>query len=365
MLLAIFCTALFWNLATWWRGIPNSSSHCLIGSLIGIGVADALIVGRGAGQGVDWSQVWSVVRALLFSPVLGFIGAFILFKIAGVVIRDRRLFEPTKEGEPPKLWVRCLLILTCSGVSFAHGSNDGQKSIGLIMLTVIGVLPAHYTLNLPSGVKPAEIVQAAQAAAPLIARFGDDQKNLAVKAVDSLSQRLGDLQSLSDIPDRERSAVRDDIYRLNDELKLVAEHKQAQPPEKKQASELRGKMRRAVEYAPWWVRVLSAFCLGAGTMVGYKRIVTTIGERIGKKHLTPAQGASAELVAAGLIGTAGYSGLPVSTTHILSSGVAGTMVGAGSGMQWKTVRSMVIAWVVTLPVTVLLSAVLFWVLTQA
>ena len=365
MLLAIFLTALFWNLATWWRGIPNSSSHCLIGSLIGIGVADAIIVGRGAGQGVDWSQVWSVVRALLFSPVLGFVGAFILFKIAGVMIRDRRLFEPTKEGEPPKLWVRCLLILTCSGVSFAHGSNDGQKSIGLIMLTVIGVLPAQYTLNLHSGVKPPEVVQAAQSAASLIERYGDDQKNFAVQAAQSLSQRLGNLQALSDIPDRERSAVRDDIYRINDELKLVAEHKQAQPTEKKQASEFRGEMRGAVEYAPWWVRILSAVCLGAGTMVGYKRIVTTIGERIGKKHLTPAQGASAELVAAGLIGSAGYSGLPVSTTHILSSGVAGTMVGAGSGMQWKTVRSMVIAWVITLPVTILLSACLFWMLTRA
>jgi len=206
------------------------------------------------------------------------------------VIRDRRLFEPTKEGEPPKLWVRCLLILTCSGVSFAHGSNDGQKSIGLIMLTVIGVLPAQYTLNLDSGAKPPEVVQAAQAAVPLIQHYGDDQKELAVRAAQSLSQRLGSLQALSDIPARERSAVRDDIYRLNDELKLVAEHKQAQPSEKKQSSEIRGKMRSAVEYAPWWVRVLSALCLGAGTMVGYKRIVTTIGERIGKKHLTPGAG---------------------------------------------------------------------------
>ncbi len=365
MLMAIFVTALLWNLATWWRGIPNSSSHCLIGSLIGIGVADALIVGRGASQGVDWSQVWGVIRALLFSPVLGFVGAFVLFKVAGMVIRDRRLFEPTKEGEPPKLWVRCLLILTCGGVSFAHGSNDGQKSIGLIMLTVIGVLPAQYTLNLYAGVRPSEVAQAASAAAPLIQQYGDDQKTQAVQAAQSLSRRLGSLQTLSDIPDRERSAVRDDIYRMNDELKLVAEHKQAQPPEKKQASEIRGKMRSAVEYAPWWVRILSALCLGAGTMVGYKRIVTTIGERIGKKHLTPAQGGSAELVAAGLIGTAGYSGLPVSTTHILSSGVAGTMVGAGSGMQWGTVRGMVLAWVLTLPITILLSACLFWVLTQA
>ncbi len=365
MLLAIFTAALLWNLATWWRGIPNSSSHCLIGSLIGIGVADALIVGRGAAQGVDWSQVFSVVRALLLSPLMGFLGALALFKVAGLVIRDRRLFEPTKPGEPPKPWVRGLLVLTCSGVSFAHGSNDGQKSIGLIMLTIIGMLPAQFTLNLGSGTQPAAVVQAATASVPLIRTYGDDQKDLAARAASSLADRLGGKASLADIPDRDRSAVRDDIYRLNGELKKVAEHREARAAEKQAAAELRGTMRGAVEFAPWWVRVLSAVCLGAGTMVGYKRIVTTIGERIGKTHLTPAQGASAELVAAGLIGTAGYSGLPVSTTHILSSGVAGTMAGAGSGMQWDTVRGMVAAWVLTLPITVLLSGALFWLFSRA
>jgi inorganic phosphate transporter, PiT family len=362
MLAALFLAALVWNLATWWRGLPNSSSHCLIGALLGISIAEALIVGRGAGQGVDWGQVWSVISGLLFSPLIGFAGAYLLFKLAGYLLRDPRLFEPTKENEPPKWWVRGLLILTCSGVSFAHGSNDGQKSIGLIMLVVIGILPAQYTLNMASGAQPTEIAQAAQSAVPLIEQYGDDQKALAVKAARNLSSKLDGLRSLSDVPDRERSAVRDNVYRVDHELKLVSEHKEAQKPEKQHASKMRAKLRSAVEYAPWWVRILSAFCLGAGTMVGYKRIVTTIGERIGKRHLTPAQGASAELVAAAVIGTAGYSGLPVSTTHILSSGVAGTMAASRAGMQWGTVRDIVAAWVLTLPVTILLSGALFWLL---
>ena len=362
MLVAIFLAALLWNVATWWRGIPNSSSHCLIGALVGIGIADALIGGRPASQGVDWSEVFSVLRALLVSPVLGFALAYLLFRLVSALIHDRRLFEPTKEGQPPTLWVRILLILTCSGVSFTHGSNDGQKSIGLIMLTVIGLMPGYYTLNLQADVKPAEVAQAAQQVIPLIRQFGDDQRDFAVNAAQNLSDRLGSVQRLSEIPERDRSAVRDNVYRVDSELKKASEHKGATAAEKAQAKAVRGKLRKTVEYAPWWVRVLSALCLGAGTMVGYKRIVTTIGERIGRRHLTPAQGGSAELVAAGLIGTAGFSGLPVSTTHILSSGVAGTMVGSGAGMQWGTVRNMVAAWVLTLPATILASGLLFWLL---
>jgi inorganic phosphate transporter, PiT family len=362
MLAALFLAALAWNLATWWRGIPNSSSHCLIGALLGISIAEALIVGRGAGQGVDWEQVWSVISGLLFSPLVGLAGAYLLFKLVGYLISDPRLFEPTKDNKPPRWWVRALLILTSVGVSFAHGSNDGQKSSGLIMLVVIGIFPAQYTLNLTFGAQPTDIAQAARTAVPLIKRYGDDQKALAVSAARNLSNKLDGLRSLSDVPDRERSAVRDNVYRLDHELKLAVERRDSQKPEKQRAGEIRAKLRSSVEFAPWWVRILSAFCLGAGTMVGYRRIVTTIGERIGKRHLTPAQGASAELVAATVIGIGGYAGLPVSTTHILSSGVAGTMAASRAGMQWGTVRTIVAAWAVTLPVTILLSGVLFWLL---
>ena len=117
-----------------------------------------------------------------------------------------------------------------------------------------------------------------------------------------------------------------------------------------------------VNYVPWWVRVVSAACLGLGTMVGYKRIVQTLGERLGKKHLVPAQGASAEVVAAAVIGVAGLTGGPVSTTHVVTSGIAGTMVGAGAGVQGSTLRQIGLAWILTLPATMAISGVLFWVL---
>lgn len=360
MLLALFLGALLWNVAIWWLGIPCSSSHAIIGSLLGVAVVNSITASRGLGQGVDWSQVWSVLRALFVSPLLGFFLAGALFRILQVVISDRTLFVPA-EGRPPPWWVRGLLILTCSGVSFAHGSNDGQKSIGLIMLTIIGITPAAFSLNpeVSSGSLPA-IVQAADQAVPLIQKFGDDEKDLAVNDARRVSQRLQGIKAMSDVPDADRSGLRDAVYHVNAELKTVSENKAANADDKTTAKKLHDTLHGAVEYAPIWVRMLSALCLGCGTMIGYKRIVTTIGERIGKQHLTPAQGASAELVGGALIGTAGFSGLPVSTTHIISSGVAGTMAGSGAGVQNRMVWQIVIAWVATLPATIVLSGGLFW-----
>ncbi|HEY1410655.1 MAG TPA: anion permease [Rhodopila sp.] len=359
MLLALFLSALIWNVATWWLGIPCSSSHAIIGSLLGVAIANSITASRGLGHGVDWSQVWSVLRALFFSPLMGFVLAGGLFRILQATIRDDTLFEPT-EGRPPPWWVRGLLILTCSGVSFAHGSNDGQKSIGLIMLTIIGILPAAFSLNpdVAAGSLPA-IVQAADQAVPLIQKYGDDEKAMAAKDAQQISQRLGSVKATSEIPAADRPGLRDAVYHVNAELKTVSESKSATPQEKADARKLHETLHGAVEYAPIWVRMLSAVCLGFGTMIGYKRIVTTIGERIGKRHLTPAQGASAELVGGLLIGTAGFSGLPVSTTHIISSGVAGTMAGSGAGVQKRVIWQIVIAWVATLPATIVLSGGLF------
>ncbi len=360
MLLALFLSALIWNVATWWLGIPCSSSHAIIGSLLGVAIVNSITAARGFGQGVDWSQIWAVLRALFLSPLLGFFLAGGLFRILQMVIRDRTLFEPT-EGRPPPWWVRALLILTCSGVSFAHGSNDGQKSIGLIMLTIIGIMPAAFSLNPEIAAdRLPRIIQAADQAAPLIQRFGDDEKTIAINDAGQISQRLKGLKSLSDVPDAERPALRDAVYHVNAALKTVSENKGAGAEDRATAKRQHDTLHTAVEYAPIWVRMLSAVCLGIGTMIGYKRIVTTIGERIGKRHLTPAQGASAELVGGLLIGTAGFSGLPVSTTHIISSGVAGTMAGSGAGVQQRVIWQIAIAWVATLPATMVLSGVLFW-----
>ncbi len=350
-LISLFVTALAWNVLTWWFGIPNSSSHCVIGALIGVAVGSALTNGRGIGHGVDWSQVWKVLRALAISPVLGLVGAGLLYFIVKHVVKDPHLYEPPEGDKPPSWGMRSLLILTCTSVSFSHGTNDGQKSIGLIMLTVIGLLPASYALNPAARDQVQHPADSARAAAPLIQRYGDDEKGLALEAAQRLQQaqpRLasaesGDAGSTATDADgagpggggqqspkaATQSAVRNDVYRLIEQLKEVDRSEQASKEDKTQAGELKP----TVEYAPWWVRVLSALCLGVGTMVGYKRIVQTLGERLGKTHLTPAQGASAELVGAGLIATAGFTGLPVSTTHVITSGIAGTMVGSGSGVN--------------------------------
>jgi PiT family inorganic phosphate transporter len=359
MLLALFSSALIWNVSTWWLGIPCSSSHATVGSIVGIGISSVLLNSRNLDSGVPWPQVWSVLTALLVSPILGFVGAFLLYHAVRLVIRDRHLYEATTEDNPPVLWVRGLLITTCSLVSFSHGQNDGQKSIGLIMLTIIGLLPGTFALNMQAHVAPAALVQVADQAVPLVQQFGDDEKDSAIRAAGSLKQLAQGKAALADIPENQRSRARGDAYRLASELKRVTQSKAASPAQKKQAGDAAKQLRGAVEFAPDWVRLISALCLGVGTMVGYKRIVVTIGERIGKQHLTPAQGGSAELVAAALISTAGFSGLPVSTTHIVSSGVAGTMVGAGAGIQGGTLRQIVIAWVTTLPATMLLAGGLF------
>ncbi|HEY4042078.1 MAG TPA: inorganic phosphate transporter [Rhodopila sp.] len=225
MLLALFLAALIWNVATWWLGIPCSSSHAIIGSLLGVSIVNSITASRGLGEGVDWSQVWSVLRALFFSPLLGFCLAGALFRILQAVIRDERLFEPT-EGRPPPWWVRGLLVLTCSGVSFAHGSNDGQKSIGPIMLTIIGIMPAAFCLNpeVADGRVPA-IVSAARQSVPLIQKYGDDEKALAVDDAGRIAEDLRGVGAMADVPDAARPGLRDAIYHVNAELKSAWENR--------------------------------------------------------------------------------------------------------------------------------------------
>jgi PiT family inorganic phosphate transporter len=364
MLLSLFAAALIWNVGTWYFGIPCSSSHAIVGALLGVGIANSVLAARGLGAGVPWDQVFSVGRALLFSPIIGFILAGVLFRIVRACIRDRHLYEETSERKKPAWWVRGLLILTCSGVSFTHGSNDGQKSIGLIMLTIIGLMPVAFTLNMDLGHdRLAQASQRVQAAAPLIDRYGDDERGKARQQAGDLANTFGHAQDMNAIPADQRSQVRDAVYRVDAELRRVGTAKEATPEEKKTAAEARSALRSTVEYVPYWVRALSALCLGVGTIVGYRRIVTTLGERIGKKHLVPAQGASAELVAAGLIGSAGFSGLPVSTTHIVSSGIAGTMTASGSGLRGGVIWQIVAAWVLTVPATIVLAGGLFYLLT--
>jgi len=374
MLVSIFASALFWNILTWAFGIPNSSSHCIIGALIGVAAADALLKSRSLSQGVDWKQIVTVLEGLAISPVLGFFLAGALYGLLRLIVRKGHLFETPEQGKPPVLWMRAMLILTCTSVSFSHGTNDGQKSIGLIMLTIIGLLPATYALNPQAIDQLQQLHQHAVEATPLIQKYGDDVKQDALKSAQALQnagpeldRQASQLKSEATPPNDERATraqLRGYIYDVTSQMKHVGEVKDASPEDKKLAGTLLKQMSLPVEYAPIWVRMLSALCLGIGTMVGYKRVVRTLGERLGRQHMTPGQGLSAELVGSVLIGTAGFTGLPVSTTHIVTSGIAGTMVAGGQGVQGNMLLRIALTWIMTLPVTMLLSAGLFYVLAN-
>nr|WP_284700784.1 inorganic phosphate transporter [Robbsia betulipollinis] len=393
MLVSIFAAALFWNILTWAFGIPNSSSHCIVGSLIGVAASDALLKSRSLVHGVDWKQIGTVLEGLAISPVLGCVLAGGLYLLLRVIVRSGALFAAPEADRPPVWWLRGLLILTCSSVSFSHGTNDGQKTIGLIMLTIIGLLPATYALNPQASAQVAQLGAYANAAIPLIQKYGDDVKAHALRsaaelrdagpllreqatqldgqrpghgAEDRTGARGSDTRSGPE-RGRERNVrarLRGDIYDIVSQLKHIGELDHADPADKRRAALLRRQMSPPVQYAPTWVRVLSALCLGLGTMIGYKRVVRTLGEGLGKARMTPAQGLSAELVGSVLIGTAGFTGLPVSTTHIVTSGIAGTMLAGGKGLQGGMLTRILLTWVLTLPATMLLSGMLFYLLAK-
>ena len=264
MILALLSSAIIWNLGTWYLGLPVSSTHSLIGAITGIGIANSFLSEKNWWDGINWTKMQEVLLSLLISPLVGFLGAMLLFLIVKALIKQEELYNAPEE-KVPSLWVRGILILTCAGVSFAHGSNDGQKGMGLMMLVLVGILPSLFSLNM--GVSP-----------------------------DVTSGML----------------------------------------------------------IPYWVKITIGLALGLGTMIGWKRVVVTIGEKIGKEHLNYAQGAVAEIVTMITIAAGDYFGLPVSTTHSLSSGIAGSMVANGSGLQMHTLRNLLLAWVLTLPICTLL-----------
>jgi PiT family inorganic phosphate transporter len=375
MLVSLFVAALSWNIGTWWFALPNSSSHCLIGALIGVAVGNSLVHSRSVSDGVHWAQLWRVLEALAISPLLGFVLAGAMYFLCRKSLHDPHLYQPAGDTAPV-WWMRGILILTCSSVSFAHGTNDAQKSIGLIMLTIIGIFPATYALNPHSHATLRELSAGMQEAQPLVTRYGDDEKQAALRAIDAIAQTAAEADGNARPVPRKlelgpksagaqlRASIRDDVYQVVSQLKHVEEIKGVAAADKKTARRLGKELGGAVEYAPAWVRLLSALCLGIGTMIGYRRIVTTLGERLGNVHLTPAQGASAEIVSAILIGTAGFTGLPVSTTHIVTSGIAGTMVTSGAGLRYGMMSRVVIAWLITLPVTISIAAGLYYLLAS-
>jgi phosphate/sulfate permease len=362
MVLALLLSAILWNVGTWYLGLPASSSHTLIGAIVGVGLANSMMPGHVFGSGVNWAKVREIGLTLLLSPFFGVIAAALLLLLMRAVLKSKRLFSPPEGDAPPPWWIRTLLVGTCGGISFAHGSNDGQKGVGLIMLILIGLLPADFALD-PS------FQQKQMADTVAITQTIDGLAHDAFGAsASSVDRDLADVRtafagasSMHDIPPASRFALRSKIIKVDHALGDL-EKSNGASLSKDMLDKLhtsRAQLRLTVDFAPLWVKIMIALCLGVGTMIGWKRIVVTVGERIGKTHLTYAQGASAELVAAATIGMSGWWGLPVSTTHVLSSGIAGTMLAQKSGLQTSTVRNIALAWVLTLPAAMILSGVLF------
>jgi inorganic phosphate transporter, PiT family len=390
MVFALLVSAIMWNLGTWWFGLPASSSHTLIGSIIGVGLANQLMSPTTGTTGVDWSQVGNVFRSLLISPVVGFVFSALLLLLIKGVIKDPRLFEAPKGDAPPPFWIRGLLVLTCTGVSFAHGSNDGQKGMGLIMLILIGTVPTAYALNHAVGYSQVQdFVAVSEQAAKVMGAHVDSNAVMDDPRADlteylqtkkqtpttilaerqmilEIEHEVAQYKTLKGVPAGQQSNVRNDMYISSEALRLMAKAKNPAFTAEETAvlANYKKKLDLSTKFIPTWVKVAVAIALGLGTMVGWKRIVVTVGEKIGKTHLTYAQGASAELIAMCTILAADNYGLPVSTTHVLSSGVAGTMLANKSGLQWSTIRNIAAAWVFTLPVAALMAAGLFWLFVQ-
>ena len=433
MVLALLLAAIIWNFATWYRGLPASSSHSLIGSIMGVGMMNAWLEHGSLSKGINWHKASEVGAALLFSPLIGFGLAAGLLLLLHKLVPAKELYEPPKDDSPPPWWIRGILIGTCTGVSFAHGSNDGQKGMGLIMLVLIGIVPAAYALDMgsshaevsatvaaarqletelsdPGIVKVMEALKAEHLATSRVQELLKDPKALELEkdravaasiepystfdffAPESVVDQVFDpypradavlatldplplarqvvatldgKTSFHDLDDEGRWELRTHLVELGASVRTLVQAFGDRMAEdrRKVLKSLAGTLAEPVEYVPEWVKMGVALCLGLGTMVGWQRIVVTVGEKIGKTHLTYAQGAAAELVAATTIGLADVGGLPVSTTHVLSSGVAGTMWANKSGIQPETVREIALAWILTLPVAMALSGGLYWLAT--
>ena len=387
MVFALLIAAIIWNLGTWWLGLPASSSHTMIGSILGVGVANALMHGRDGTSGVDWAQATKVGYSLLLSPLVGFVCAAVLLLLLRALVKNKELYKAPEGNKPPPWWIRGILILTCTGVSFSHGSNDGQKGMGLIMLILVGTVPMAYALNRAMPVdQVTQFVAVAQVTQQSLARSlpptarvpTDPHKALseyirtkeltpevipAVVAITGLiSNEVKEHVTLARMPSEIVANVRNDMYLTGEALRLLDKNPNVHfdADTKANVAAFKKQLDDATKFIPLWVKVAVAIALGLGTMVGWKRIVVTVGEKIGKSHLTYAQGASAELVAMLTIGAADMYGLPVSTTHVLSSGIAGTMAANKSGLQLSTIRNLAMAWVLTLPVAIVLSGSLYW-----
>ena len=366
---ALLLSAITWNFGTWYFGIPASSSHTIIGSIIGIGLGFYFLPGDIGGSAVNWDKAKDTGMALLFSPMFGFSVAIIVMFVFKRLIKNEVIYKEPVPGKKPPVWVRIILWMTCGLVSFFHGQNDGQKGVGLIMMILISVLPGYYALdekvNLQSSHANINKIEALISKADTSLLSGKEKKMYSDIVTHGIhfDTVVGTKFSTSEIAMLDRFSVRKDVVKItkNSEKLISGGNLSLSANE---INDLKAEIKsgkKLIEYAPSWVIIMISISLGLGTMIGWKRIVKTVGEKIGKQHMSYAQGASAELVAAMGIGLASWKGLPVSTTHMLSSGIMGSMVAKKGlkNLQKTTVKNILLTWVLTVPVTIVLSGSLF------
>ncbi len=395
MVFSMLLAAIVWNLGTWYFGLPASSSHTLIGSIIGIGLTNAIVTGSSVVDALNVPKMIQIFLSLILSPLIGLIIAgavvFLLRRYWSSTKKRKRIHLTPAEREKkdgkrkPPFWTRTALILSAVGVSFSHGANDGQKGIGLIMLVLIGVAPAGFVVNMnANGYDIARTYDAithlqqyyrqhgselshAIELTPSVAVAEDEPEGRfhcditrAVVVLDQTESLLKGIQSYSELNAEQRNNMRRMLMCIADTAESLAKLPETRAEDARFLNKLRKDLLHTVEYAPVWIIIAVALALSLGTMVGWKRVAVTIGEKIGKKGMTYAQGVSAQMTAAVSIGVASYTGMPVSTTQVLSSAVAGTMLVDGGGVQGKTIQNIMLAWILTLPVSIGLSGTLYW-----
>jgi phosphate/sulfate permease len=371
MIMSLIFTAILWNFGTWYLGIPVSSSHTLIGSIFGVGLAYMFLPGS-SGVALNWTKVEDVGLSLLISPVIGFFATLLMMRLMRKLIKNKQIFKKPPTDKAPPIWIRSILVLACTAVSWSHGSNDGQKGVGLVMMILIGIVPGYFALDAAkSPVKLKQDITKIEAVMHTIDTAKISRaENICLSTInqkaDSLITLLAKVTAYSQIAKEKHFEIRKDIIliaKTTDKLlaTLNAKRNILSAEQVKSVKHNISALKANTEFAPWWVILMISLSLGVGTMIGWKRIVVTIGEKIGKSSLTYAQGAASQFVAASTISASSLLGLPVSTTHVLSSGIAGSMV-AESGrknLQAKTLKNIGLAWVVTLPVTTVLSGSIF------
>lgn len=363
MIVSALLAAIVWNLGTWYFGIPCSSSHTIVGALLGVGIVFSLLPENTEQSGVHWGEALKIGESLLFSPLFGFSMAITLMFLLKQSIKNKEIFKEPQPGARPPWWIRITLITTCTLVSFFHGSNDGQKGVGLLLIVMLTFLPLKFALSPEfSPQKAGQTLENLRAAIPkglaALPELGKLEETIALLQTDIAAHRPEDV--------RQRLLLRKRIKLLEKNVKVVLDTPNLiTNPTQRQI--IRDELKSLVgftTYVPLWTIILISLALGLGTMIGWKRIVVTIGEKIGKRHMTYAEGATAELIASSTIGLASGLGLPVSTTHVLSSGVAGAMVASKGvkNLQSDTIKNIALAWILTLPATMLLSGGLYVVL---